>query len=74
MWFIEAPSNFLLRSQIAVAIGEFVTSTTAAPSTASAPEAMTTLIAALQSELVGLKAKMGDEGGDAGRDHRESRA
>jgi transposase len=36
-----------------------VTSTTAAPSTASAPEVTTTLIAALQSELVGLKAEMG---------------
>jgi hypothetical protein len=59
VWFIEAPSNFLLRSQIAIAIGEFVTSTTAAPSTASAPEVTTTLIAALQSELVGLKAEMG---------------
>ena len=49
----------LLRSQIAIAIGEFVTSTTAAPSTASSPEVTTTLVAALQSELVGLKAEMG---------------
>jgi len=36
-----------------------VTSTTSAPSAASTPEVTTTLIAALQSELVGLKAEMG---------------
>jgi transposase len=49
----------LLRSQIQIAIGEFVASTTSEPSAASIPEVTTALIAALQSELVGLKAEMG---------------
>lgn len=49
----------MLRSQISVAIGEFVASTTSEPSAASAPEVTANLLAALQSELVGLKAEMG---------------
>jgi transposase len=49
----------MLRSHMTVGIGDCVASTTSEPSATSQSKATTNLIAALQSELVGLKAEMG---------------